>query len=77
MIFNSSTASVSKSSLTISEQSKVACSHCFGRGFVEGQIKHSDTDEEIEIMRIKENNELPNDMIIYIGNPGEPNINYN
>lgn len=29
------------------------------------------------MMRIKETNELPNHMIIYTGNPGELNINYN
>lgn len=46
-------------------------------GYIEGQIKHSHTNEEIQVMRIKENNELPNEMIIYTGNPGEPNINYN
>lgn len=46
-------------------------------GCVEGQIKHIDTDEEIQIMRIKENNDLRNDMIICIGNPGESSINYN
>lgn len=62
------------------EQSKAACSLALialVEGFAEGHIKHNDTDEEIEIMRIKENNELPNDMIIYIGNPGVSNVNYN
>lgn len=46
-------------------------------GCLEGQIKHIDTDEEIQIMRIKENNELCNDMIICIGNPGVSSVNYN
>lgn len=46
-------------------------------GCVEGQIKHIDTDEGIRIMRIKENNELRNNMIICIGNPGESSVNYN
>lgn len=46
-------------------------------GCLEGQIKRIDTDEEIQIMRITENKELLNDMIICVGNPGESSVNYN